>query len=417
MKINTDAEGNTTILTGEPGDDYIAIGNYTTYVSPYIVVGANNMVTTHYYSGTERIASRLGGHVCEYSNLSEEELSTDLDQKQVSDLKSVMTDFGIAQFTISAETPDPEDCHLSGDCPTNLYFYHPDHFGSSNFLTDESGNPYQFFMYLPFGETMIEQRASGAFTPYKYNAKEMDEETGLYYYGARYYDARLSRFLSVDRYASKYPGQSPYNYVANNPIRFIDPTGDTIDVPNNARMDQTLNDLAKIYATPEGKKRIDLLQSSERTFTINGIDGDNPLDNEYSALRKKVTYTQGGADADGLESSSYTLLAHELDHAYKHELAMRKDGALKGTWNHATGSKRAGESQAVRFGNYIREIYGGGTRYRYGGLGQIFKESQRMNTNGLRINSKHVFLGDETRMSDGYFSKRLRNLQVLRYYP
>ena len=140
-----------------------------------------------------------------------------------------MTDFGIAQFTISAETPDPDDCHLSGDCPTNLYFYHPDHLGSSTFLTDESGDPYQFFMYLPFGETMIEQRASGAFTPYKYNAKEMDEETGLYYYGARYYDARLSRFLSVDPAANEYPEWSPYHYVHNNPLKYTDPTGMRVD--------------------------------------------------------------------------------------------------------------------------------------------------------------------------------------------
>jgi RHS repeat-associated protein len=52
----------------------------------------------------------------------------------------------------------------------------------------------------------------------------------LYYYGARYYDARTSIFQSVDRFAEKYPGLTPYQYVANNPINYVDPTGDTIVV-------------------------------------------------------------------------------------------------------------------------------------------------------------------------------------------
>ncbi len=53
-----------------------------------------------------------------------------------------------------------------------------------------------------------------------------DEETGLYYYGARYYDAQTSVWLSVDPLAEKFPGISPYVYSANNPVRFIDPNGE-----------------------------------------------------------------------------------------------------------------------------------------------------------------------------------------------
>ena len=58
-----------------------------------------------------------------------------------------------------------------------------------------------------------------------FNGKELDSETGLYYYGARYYDPRVSLWLNVDPLAEKYPNISPYTYVANNPINLIDPTG------------------------------------------------------------------------------------------------------------------------------------------------------------------------------------------------
>ncbi len=109
----------------------------------------------------------------------------------------------------------------------DLYYYHTDHLGSSTFLTDINGNPYQFLLYLPYGETMVEQKAaSGSYsTVYRYTGQELDQETGLYYYGARYYDPRVSVFLGVDPLAEKYPGWSPYSYTFDNPVRFVDPDG------------------------------------------------------------------------------------------------------------------------------------------------------------------------------------------------
>jgi len=58
---------------------------------------------------------------------------------------------------------------------------------------------------------------------YKFNGKELDESTGMYYYGARYYDPRISIFVSVDPLAEI--TMEPYQYVSNNPINIIDPTG------------------------------------------------------------------------------------------------------------------------------------------------------------------------------------------------
>src|SRR5690554_1467434 len=60
---------------------------------------------------------------------------------------------------------------------------------------------------------------------YKFNGKELDEATGMYYYGARYYDPRISIFVSVDPLAEQFVGWTPYHYVHQNPINLIDPTG------------------------------------------------------------------------------------------------------------------------------------------------------------------------------------------------
>ena len=58
-----------------------------------------------------------------------------------------------------------------------------------------------------------------------FSAKEKDSETGLSYFGARYYSSDLSIWLSVDPMSDKYPSLSPYVYCANNPVKFNDPDG------------------------------------------------------------------------------------------------------------------------------------------------------------------------------------------------
>lgn len=129
-------------------------------------------------------------------------------------------------------------------------YFHPDHLGSSTVITDGMGYAYQLFLNLPFGETMAEQRRSTFNNVFKFNGKELDIETGLYYYGARYYDPRISNWLSVDPIALWQPVQESehyilgqhnggvfnamnlnvYGYTYQNPIRYIDPNGKQVDV-------------------------------------------------------------------------------------------------------------------------------------------------------------------------------------------
>ena len=102
---------------------------------------------------------------------------------------------------------------------------YPDHLGISSYITNLDGEVSQHIEYVPFGEVFIEERNNTWNTPYLFNAKEFDEETGMYYYGARYYEPRLSLWMSVDPLEEKYYNSSSYAYCNNNPIRFIDPDG------------------------------------------------------------------------------------------------------------------------------------------------------------------------------------------------
>ncbi|WP_373033771.1 RHS repeat domain-containing protein [Sulfurovum sp.] len=117
------------------------------------------------------------------------------------------------------------------------YYYHPDHLGSSSFVTDEKGKVYEHLEYFPFGETFAHEHSNTQVTPYKFTGKELDEVTGLYYYGARYYDPRTSVWQSPDPIIGEYmSGQtnggvfnpknlSLFAYTYNNPVNLTDPAG------------------------------------------------------------------------------------------------------------------------------------------------------------------------------------------------
>ena len=80
--------------------------------------------------------------------------------------------------------------------------------------------------YYPFGLTFNSyERTASTPNKYKYNGKELQEETGLYDYGARYFDPAIARFINIDPASDNYQSWTPYHYVMNNPIIFIDPTG------------------------------------------------------------------------------------------------------------------------------------------------------------------------------------------------
>jgi len=107
------------------------------------------------------------------------------------------------------------------------YFYHADHLGSSSWITDASGNVNQHLAYMPYGEQFIDERKADNSRDirFKFTGKERDLETGLDYFGARYYSSGLSVWLSLDALAGKYPSTSAFMYVRGNPVMLVDPDG------------------------------------------------------------------------------------------------------------------------------------------------------------------------------------------------
>jgi RHS repeat-associated protein len=214
------------------------MGNYTVYVNPYLVLTSGGY-SKHYYIEGQRIVSKLGGGWDNTKNIKAGGDKVDYNGKTqkifdgiVKNLKFLGADGQILTAGKSRKIPPGQ---LNGTATGNVseafrYFYRPDlpmaiGMGSTSYVTDASGEVYQHLEYFAFGETFVEEHSNTDRTPYLFNGKELDEETGLYYYGARYYDARTSVWQSVDPAAEEFVGISPYVYTANNPIILTDPDG------------------------------------------------------------------------------------------------------------------------------------------------------------------------------------------------
>jgi RHS repeat-associated protein len=120
-------------------------------------------------------------------------------------------------------------------------------------VTDINANVTQQVLYAPFGEVISESNAywhNGQIPDFMFNAKELDEENGMYYYSARYYAPPV--FTSRDPKFAEYPTLSPYCYTANNPVKFVDPDGKKVVLPSRQKAERVSNDLNRIYMAKYG---------------------------------------------------------------------------------------------------------------------------------------------------------------------
>ena len=173
------------------------------------------------------------------------------------------------------------------------YYYHSDHLGSAQFITDWKGRQYEHIEYTPYGELWIEEVAAGLDKlPFRFTGKELDEETGLYYYGARYLDPKYSRWLSGDPALGEYIPQAPvndeakkhnenlpgmggvyntvnlhvYHYAGNNPVKYTDPNGKSLDVVDNGNGTYTV-----CGGIENSDKNIYLIVNGQRTGDVIGV--------------------------------------------------------------------------------------------------------------------------------------------------
>jgi len=140
--------------------------------------------------------------------------------------------------TTSTTNPTPKDVRyifLGGSRvasinSSTLLYYHDDHLGGTNVLTDSVGTLKEIIEYEPFGSESRHDKLgnSDEVAWYYFTGKKKDDETGLLFFGARYYDPSIGRFITADSIVqapSNPQTLNRYSYTSNNPINRIDPDG------------------------------------------------------------------------------------------------------------------------------------------------------------------------------------------------
>ena len=276
-------------INGAPqGITFHETDNFTLYPASILSVNKNRF-TKHYFLGDKRVASRIGtglfnnvyGRNGSYVTAGQQDYAERMNQIQTQKeayykkvgvapgvptekgaygdpentgvgYNAVLTELGnhdVPQGWI--QTPHPNTtpgtnpgAPISWNDPSNpddpqagygyvpndttreeTFFYHSDHLGSTSYITDDKANITQYDAYLPYGELLVDEHNSSEELPYKFNGKQFDDETGLYYYGARYLNPVTCLWYGVDPLAEKYKEIGSYVYCADNPINLFDPDG------------------------------------------------------------------------------------------------------------------------------------------------------------------------------------------------
>ena len=276
-------------INGAPqGITFHETDNFTLYPASIISINKNRF-TKHYFIGDKRIASRIGtglfnnvyGRNGSYVTAGQQDYAERMNQIQKQKeayykqqgiapgvptekgaygdpentgvgYNAVLTELGnhdVPQGWIQTPRPNttpntnpgppvswndpsnPDDPqagygYISNDTTKEeTFFYHSDHLGSTSYITDDKANITQYDAYLPYGELLVDEHCSSEDLPYKFNGKQFDEETGLYYYGARYMNPVASIWYGVDPLVEKYLNIGSYVYCAGNPVKLKDTDG------------------------------------------------------------------------------------------------------------------------------------------------------------------------------------------------
>jgi RHS repeat-associated protein len=246
-----------------------------------------------------------------------------------------------------------------GEERRHVYYYHGDHLGSAQVVTDYRGEVYEHIEYTPYGELWVEHAPNVEATPFRFTGKEWDSETGLYYYGARYLNPQTGMWLSTDpamgeyiplapvndeakRYNGNLPGMGgvfntvnlhAYHYAGNNPVKYTDPNGRTdidhasktiyADLTNRRDLEEAQRYLAGYeqygYNVVAKDGRGNQIQFN-KAGSMNTFLDDNPSDINFSSLEATIN-----------------LAGTVVSLAYLTKYASEGADAAKGLGNIATG--------------------------------------------------------------------------------
>jgi len=298
--------------------------------------------TKHYYADALRIASKIGSGFSQ--NLCDEmdKILNGVDpsylderrDRQYEEMMEELTELINGNQIMDINPipyPEADLCNLFGDEREDaLFFYHPDHLGSTGMVTDNSSNITQGMLYAPFGEIICDYNPTFHDSPmpnYAFNAKELDEENNMYYYSARYYAPPT--FISRDPMFEKYPSISPYTYCGNNPVKNVDPTGEDEYEFNQQgelinRIENKKADIVRVLDN-EGNKlsetkpyQCGTVQQHKNDEGKNyfSIKGDNNAKEIFETLANKSTVEWGHAKLGkgGDNGQNYLFTSNDKEH-------------------------------------------------------------------------------------------------------
>jgi RHS repeat-associated protein len=194
------------------------VGTRDVSIGQFLTILGQHHLTKHVFAGGVRIASKLMP-----------------DNDEVDFMKAAATGTGVCG---GAGLPACEtQAHgPPGQLAAETYYFHPDHLGSTSWMTDHAGLIHEHLEYFPYGEVWrdfnvdLDPGPPPKVPPFLFTGKEFDPETGLSYFGARYYDARLARWISNDPALLRAESHAPpllsgYLYGQGRPLRYVDPDG------------------------------------------------------------------------------------------------------------------------------------------------------------------------------------------------
>ena len=275
----------------------IFFDNAVLYPNPYITVTPNGY-TKHYFAGTERIATAIGGGgFCNMVTPTDNMTSYERDKQQniIDRLYTYLTnqyedhtknedishvplselqynDPRVTLYDINCGFKTESLCSLLNNfCnkqkDDDVFYYHPDHLGGAAWITDMSGKPVQYLHYAPYGELVANQMPYGIDERFKFTGKERDAETGYDNFEARPYLSAFSIFGKVDPLTDKYIGTQPYLYCNGNPMMYIDSNGE----------EATISFVVSNINNSEELKRNKLIKERASISSINSINNDYTL--------------------------------------------------------------------------------------------------------------------------------------------